>query len=81
MKKMMKHTRIIILMLGALVLFALLAPALAAAAEQLGGQPQQSPNMPDDKRPFFGIPWIIGAILTLAVVAVGLKNSKRSHLD
>lgn len=43
---------------------------------------EQAPyEIPEDKRPWAGLPWIIGGVLSAGAVAVGFKNAKRTHLD
>ena len=45
------------------------------------GIPTAANRIPKDKRPWAGIPWVIGITLTAGAVAVSLKNAKRTHLD
>jgi len=35
----------------------------------------------EDKLPWPGTPWLIGAVLTAGTIAVSLKSAKRTHLD
>jgi len=54
----------------------LLAPAYAA---QPGPAPGES--IPEEDRPWAGLPWLIGIALAGVTIMVSLKNAKRSHLD
>ena len=73
------HTQILLLLLGVLVLLAVFTPAFAAAAGQL--EMPVSQEIPKNQRPWGGIPWAVGIVLTLCLVVVGLKSSKKTHLD
>jgi hypothetical protein len=35
----------------------------------------------EDKLPWPGTPWLIGAVLAAGTVVVSLKNAKRTHMD
>ena len=37
--------------------------------------------MAEDKRPWAGLPWVVGTVLAGGAVMIALKPSKRSHLD
>ena len=37
--------------------------------------------IPEEKQPKLFLAWIAGAVLAAATVALGIKNSRRSHLD
>ena len=60
-------------------------PAAQYAAAQRGRASGRSTKVqtaiPEDKRPWAGIPWVIAIVLTVGTVVVGLKNAKRTHLD
>ena len=43
--------------------------------------PTVSRSIPEDKRPWAGMPWLVGLVLTAGALVVGFKNSKRTHLD
>ena len=40
-----------------------------------------TPKIPNDKRLWSGMPWLVGAVLTGLTLLVSFKNAKRSHLD
>ena len=42
---------------------------------------QQTNAIPEDDRPSTSLPWFVGIVLSAGAVVVGLKNSKRTHLD
>ena len=42
---------------------------------------QRSKAIPEDDRPSAAGPWLVGIILSAGAIVVGLKNSKRTHLD
>ncbi|KPK75440.1 MAG: hypothetical protein AMJ79_11240 [Phycisphaerae bacterium SM23_30] len=87
------YTQILVILLVVMVVLSIFASddvlgqrGQRSQRGQRGQQGQQSQDqqllyMLDDRRPFGGIPWIVGIVLTLGVVAVGFKNSKRTHLD
>jgi hypothetical protein len=35
----------------------------------------------EDKLPWPGTPWLIGAVLTAGTIAVSLKSAKKTHMD
>ena len=65
-------TLILILMLSAMV-----DPADAARKPKI----VEDPKIPEDDRPWAGIPWAVGIVLAAGTILVSLKNAKRSHLD
>jgi len=53
----------------------------AQASYSQPGKPPATKSIPQNQRPWAGTPWLVGMVLTAGAVVVGLKNSKRTHLD
>ena len=75
-------TRVILLVTAIILTWSLLAPTASAQPRRPGAPaPQTSFAIPEQKRPWAGLPWIVGIGLTVATLLVAFKNSKRTHLD
>lgn len=72
-------TRMLTLALSLVVALSSFEPACA----QKGPKNDTSRRIaiPKDKQPKLFLAWIGGAVLAAAIVAVGMKNSRRTHLD
>ncbi|MBN1845024.1 MAG: hypothetical protein JW810_05035 [Sedimentisphaerales bacterium] len=65
-----------------LAVLAILSLSPAAYAQRGKAKTEETVSaIPKDKRTWAGLPWLIGSALGAATIAVGCKNSRRSHLD
>jgi len=78
-KKAKFHTRMMILVLSLVVGLSAFEPAYAQRRKK--EEPKIKSAIPKDKRTWGGFPWLIGSALGGATIALGIKNSKRTHLD
>ena len=44
-------------------------------------EPKIKSVIPKEKRPKLFLAWIAGSALAVATIALGIKNSRRTHLD
>jgi hypothetical protein len=58
-----------------------LLSAQAAYAAKSSPPPKPAVSIPEESQPWKGLPWVIGGFLSAGVIAVGVKNAKRTHLD
>ena len=78
-KKTHNLTRLLTVLLGLVLLLSVFEPAYA---QKKGGKKTETKSaIPEDKRTWIGFPWLIGSALAGATIALGIKNSKRTHLD
>ena len=81
------HTKILASLKCFLVLLTLYSPVFAQGRQGQSGlsgqqdRPEVSFNIASEQKPSAIIPWGVGGLLAAGVVAVGFKNSKKSHLD
>ena len=64
-----------------LVTLLLVLSAFQTASAQRPQSQTTVSSIPKDKRIWSGFPWLIGAGLAAAAIALALKSSKRTHLD
>ena len=68
--------------LALLLGLALLGGMLVSPAAARRREPAKvEKGIPEEDRPWAGIPWVVGIVLGGGAVAVSLKNAKRTHLD
>ncbi|GEM_PF-3288651 len=77
-KKAKFLTRLLTLVLTLLLLGAVVEPAYAQRRKE---DTKSKSVIPEEKQPKLFLAWIAGAVLAAATVALGIKNSRRSHLD
>ena len=68
-------------LVGMLMGLTVLQSPLEAQPRPQGIQPVSDIAIPESKRPWAGMPWLIGSVLAVGTVVVALKSAKRSHLD
>ena len=68
-------------LIGMLMVLTVSQSPLEAQLRSRGVQPIGECAIPEDKRPWAGIPWLVGTVLAAGTVVVALKPAKRSHLD
>ena len=73
--------RLVSLIIIAVLFFVVLPGSLQAAGSNYNAPPPPSGKISEDDRPWPGTPWLISIVLSAGAVAVGLKNSRRTHLD
>ena len=67
----------LVLVAGVLGMFVWAGPV--AAARKPAAPPPEV--IPEKDRPWSGLPWIVGGVLSAGAIAVSLKNARRTHLD
>ena len=73
---------VILLVTATILTWSLLAQTTSAQPRRPGAPaPQSSLVIPEQKRPWPGLPWIVGAGMAVATLLVAFKSSKRTHLD
>ena len=77
-KKAKFLTRMLIFVLSLVMLLSAFEPAYAQRRKKV--EPPKS-VIPEEKRPKLFLAWIAGSVLAAATIALGIKNSRRSHLD
>lgn len=78
-KKAKFLTRMLIFVLSLVMLLSAFEPAYAQRRRK--DEPKIKSVIPKDKRTWVGFPWLIGSALGGATIALGIKNSRRTHLD
>jgi hypothetical protein len=77
-KKAKFLTRMLTLILSLVVVLSTFEPAYAQRRKKV--EPPKS-VIPKEKRPKLFLAWIAGSTLAAATIALGIKNSRRTHLD
>ncbi len=78
-KKAKWLTRMLILVLSLVILTSAAEPAYAK--RQRKKDTEVKSVIPKEKRPKLYLSWIAGSALAAATIALGIKSSRRSHLD
>ena len=78
-KKAKFLTRMLILVLSLVVVLSAIEPAYAQRRKK--DEPKIKSVIPKEKRPKLFLAWIAGSALAVATIALGIKNSRRTHLD
>jgi len=78
-KKAKFLTRMLILVLSLVVVLSAFEPAYAQRGKKKDTEIRSV--IPKDKRPKLFLAWIAGSVLAAATIALGIKNSRRTHLD
>lgn len=68
-------------LVGMLMVLTVLQSPLEAQSRSRRNQPVSEFAIPEDKRPWAGMPWLVGTVLAGGAVLIALKPSKRSHFD
>jgi hypothetical protein len=63
-----------------LLLFVLQGPSQAQSRANRN-RSTNTATIAEDKLPWPGTPWLIGAVLAAGTIVVSLKNAKRTHMD
>ena len=62
------------------ILTVLTCAAVPAQAKPEKDEPKRS-AIPEDQQTWAAAPWLVGCLAGAAVIALGFKNARRSHLD
>lgn len=68
-------------LVGMLMVLTVLQSPLEAQSRSRQNQPVSEFAIAEDKRPWAGMPWLVGTVLAVGAVLVAIKPAKRGHLD